>query len=233
MFAFSFFTNSLKQTNFSEWNIIFVLDISNSMNVEDVFYNNHSVSRLELWKKIIENNIDNIKKQFWLILFSDNFNYFIPPTLDIKTYKTYLQTINTNTLNGWNMQFIKSFKDIQKVLNLSDTLIVISDFDTNENLKDINLKNYTYAIWVWADNKWIVENKDGKTLYKNWELLTSSLKKNKLKSFSENEHQIINSYKKWEILDFLKNFKNKNLIEEHSKINYFELVWFTFMILSL
>jgi len=44
------------------------------------------------------------------------------------------------------MQFIKSFKDIQKVLNLSDTLIVISDFDTNENLKDINLKNYTYAI---------------------------------------------------------------------------------------
>jgi len=35
---------------------------------------------------------------------------------------------------------------MQKYLNPSDTLIVISDFDTDENLKKINLKNYTYAI---------------------------------------------------------------------------------------
>ncbi len=232
MFSFSFLTNSLKQTNLPEWDIIFVLDVSNSMNVEDVFYNNHSVSRLELWKKIIENNIDNIQKQFWLIVFSDNFDYFIPPTLDIETFKTYLNTINTNTLNGWNMQFTKSFDNMKEVLNLSDSLIVISDFDTNENIWDINLKNYTYAIWVWSENNWTVTDKSWKTLYENWELLTSSLKENKLKVFDSNNYKIINSYDKWETLDFLKNFKNNSIIQEENKVNYLELVWFAFMILS-
>ena len=233
MFAFSFFANSLEQSNFSEWNIIFVLDVSNSMNVEDVFYNWHSVSRLELWKKIIENNIDKIKRQFWLILLSDKFNYFISPTLDIKTYKTYLKTINTNTLDGWHTNFVKSFNDMQKYLNPSDTLIVISDFDTDENLKKINLKNYTYAIWVWTSYKWIVKNKDGKTLYKNWKILTSSFKKEKLKEFWVNEYKIIDSYKNWEILDFLKNFKNKNVLEKKSHIDYLKILWFTLIIIFL
>lgn len=233
MFAFSFITNDLKQSNFPEWNIIFALDVSNSMNVKDVFYNHHIVSRLTFSKKIIENNIDKIKKPFWLIIFSDKFNYFIPPTLDSKTYKTYLNTINTNTLDGWNMNFVKSFKQIQKVLNPSDTLIVISDFDTNEDLKNIYIKNYTYKIWVWTKNGEIVKDKNWQTLYKNWELLTSSLKNDKIKLFPANKYKIMNSYNEWEILEFLKNFKNNNLIEEKSKLNYFEIISFAFIIISL
>ena len=233
MFAFSFFTNSLKQANLPEWNIIFVLDVSNSMNVEDVFYNWHSVSRLELWKKIIENNVDKVKKQFWLIVFSDKFDYFIPPTLDVKTYKTYLKTINTNILDGWHSNFVKSFTNMQEILNPSDVLIVISDFDTNENLKKISLKNYTYAIWVWTNYNWVVKDKDWRTLYKNWEILTSSLNKNKLKEFWASEYKIISSYKNWEVLDFLKNFKNKNVLEKKSQIDYLKILWFAFIIISL
>jgi len=231
IFVFSFFTNDFKQTNFSEWNIIFVLDVSNSMNVEDVFYNNHLVSRLELAKKIIENNVDNIKKPFWLIVFSDTFNYFIPPTLDVKTYITYLKTLNTNILNGWNMNFVKSFQSIQEVLNSSDTLIVMSDFDTDEDFKKIKLKNYTYTIWIWTKSWWIVKDKNGGSLYKNWKLLNSLLNKNKLKEFNANKYKVIDSYNKWEVLDVLKNFKNKNLIDKNDKINYLEIVGFAFMIL--
>lgn len=233
LFIFSFITNDLKSTTLPEWNIIFVLDVSNSMNVDDVFYNWHSISRLTLAKKIIENQVDKVKKPFWLIVFSDKFDYFIPPTLDFDTFKTYLKTVNTNILDGWNMHFVSSFKQMQNVLNPSDTLIVMSDFDTNENLEKIRLKNYTYAIWLWTKHWWIVKNKDEVVLYKDWELLNSSLNINKLKEFPANTYKVISSYKNWELLDFLKNFKNKNLIKKHSKINYLDIISFTLLILSL
>lgn len=233
MFAFSFIVNDLKQINFPEWNIIFVLDVSNSMNVEDVFYNGHSINRLELAKKIIENNVDKVKRPFWIIVFSDKFNYLIPPTLDTQTLKTYLRTINTNILDGWTMHFVKSFKNMQKVLNPSDTLVVISDFDTDEDLTKVQLRNYSYAIWVWTKSWEIVKNKNDDTLYKNWQILKSSFREDKLKSFPSNEYKILYSYTKWEVLDFIKNFKNKNLINKKNNINYTDIFSFILITMSL
>jgi len=51
LFFYSFFTNDIKNQNIKRGDVIFVLDVSNSMNSEDVFYNWHKVSRLTLAKK--------------------------------------------------------------------------------------------------------------------------------------------------------------------------------------
>jgi hypothetical protein len=70
------------------------------MNVKDVFYNYHQVSRLELAKKIIENQVKNLDHKFGLVVFSDRFDFFIPPTYDKENFITFLNSLNTSYLNG-------------------------------------------------------------------------------------------------------------------------------------
>ncbi len=229
LFFYSFLTTDLRSTKINDWNIVFVLDVSNSMNVKDVFYNNHQVSRLELAKQIIANNVENKDLKFGLIVFSNKFKYFIPPTLDKNNFLIYLNTINTNLLNGWKTNFIKSLNWLNKVLNPTDVLVVLSDFDTKENLKKIDIKNYTYAIEIWTKSWWIVRNKEWISIYKKWWFVKSSVWRN---INFWNKIYKITSYKEWEILPFLKQFKNKNLIKDREKNNIFEILWFLFIIFS-
>ena len=229
LFFYAFLTNDLKNTEINEWNVVFVLDVSNSMNVQDVFYNHHQVSRLELAKEIIANNVKNKDLKFWLVVFSNKFKYFIPSTLDKNTFLTYLNTINTNILDWWKTNFVKSLNWLNKVLNPTDVLIVLSDFDTKENLKKINIKNYVYSIKIWTKSWWIVKTKEWVSIYKNWWFVKSSVWENI--NFGYKIYKYI-SYKEWEILPFLKQFKNKNLIKDREKNNILEILWFMFIIFS-
>jgi len=228
LFFYSFFVNDIKNKEINQGNIVFVLDISNSMNVQDVFYNNHQVSRLELAKQIIANNIQNKDLKFWLIVYSDNFKYFIPPTLDKKTSLIYLKTINTNTLDGWKTNFIKSLNWLTKVLNPTDVLVILSDFDTKEILGEINIKNYTYSLKIWTKLWWIVKNKEWVSIYKDWWFVKSSIWNNII---GNKDYNYIN-YKKWEILPFLRQFKNENLIKDKEKNNLLEILWFILILFA-
>jgi len=229
LFFYVFFTNDLKNKEINQWNVVFVLDVSNSMNVKDVFYNNHQVSRLELAKQIIANNIKNKDLKFWLVIFSNNFKYFIPPTLDKETFLIYLKTINTNILDGWKTKFVKSLNWLTKVLTPTDVLIILSDFDTKENVSKINIKNYIYSIKIWSKQWWIVRNKEGISIYKDWWFVRSSVWNNVI----WNKNYNYSNYKKWEILPFLKQFKNQNLIKNKEKNNLLEILWFVFILFSL
>lgn len=230
---FSFFKNNFKENRLKEWNIIFLLDISNSMNVKDVFYGGHLLSRLDLAKKIIENNVAEIDKNFWLILFSNKFDYFIPSTKDKESFKTYLNTVNTNTLDAWDMKFVQSISWSQNVLNPTDTLILISDFDTQEDLTKIKFKNYTYAIWIWKNHKSVVYNRFWNKVYTEWKLQDSAFSQKKLDEILVNAKINISEYWRWDLLDFLKVFKNKNLFQEGRKnINYLDIIWFSLIILA-
>ncbi len=228
LFFYSFLTNDLKNKEINQWNIIFVLDVSNSMNVQDVFYNHHQVSRLELAKQIIVNNVQNKDLKFWLIVFSNKFKYFIPPTLDKKIFLTYLKTVNTNILDWWKTNFIKSLNWLSKVLNPTDVLVILSDFDTKENLNKINIKNYTYSIKIWTKQWWLVKDKEWVSMYRDWEFIKSNV----WNKFIWNKVYSYTSYEEWEILPFLKNFKNQNLIKSKEKNNILEILWFVFIIIA-
>lgn len=230
---FSFLKNNIEESRLKEWNIVFLLDVSNSMNVKDVFYWSHLVSRIDLAKKIIESNVKAINKNFWLILFSNKFDYFVVSTKDKDSFLTYLDTVNTNSLDGWNMQFVSSFSWLKQVLNPSDTSILISDFDTEEDLSKINFANYTYAIWLWSSKWALVYNRFWNRIYKDKKQEHSSFSKDKLEEIPANSKAHIEWYSRWNVLNFLEHFQNKNISKNKKNINYLEIVWFSLIILSL
>jgi len=248
------FVNYIQQEHkVSVWSIVFVVDISNSMNVKDVFYGPNQTTRLELVKHIIEDNVKNLNNKFWLVVFSDKMDYLIPPTLDKDTYITYLRTINTNLLNGGKTNFKNSIQELKKVLNPMDIVVIFSDYDLvwyQDNFKKIQtenvrksrddnwykLNNLTYFVGVWSKNWWIVKNKDWKTMFENWEPLYSKLNIDILKKLTNENNAnylVINDWKKWKILPFLKNFKPANTSYKNKKINYSLILGFLLILLAL
>ena len=212
-------------------NVIFVLDLSNSMNVKDVFYNSHQVSRLELAKKIIENNINNLPNNFWLIVYSNTYDYLISPTLDKKAFLTYLNWLNTYYLNWWKTDFQDLLNNIPKLVDNMDTLVFLSDFDFP--VWKIKLSNPSYFVALWTKVGWIVKSPYWKTIFKNDSPLVSSLNFNTLKKIKESWYnvKIIKSYKKWEVLDFLK--QDNSLNEKNWRLPDSLLSAFVFILLAL
>ena len=230
------FVNYIQQEHkVSVWSIVFVVDISNSMNVKDVFYGPNQTTRLELVKHIIEDNVKNLNNKFWLVIFSDKMDYLIPPTLDKDTFITYLKTINTNLLNWGETNFKKSIQELKKVLNPMDVVVIFSDYDFSKNY-DVKLNNLTYFVGVWSRNWWIVKNKDGKTMFENWKPLYSKLNVDILKKLAKEnnaDYLVINDWEKWKILSFLKNFKPANASYENKKVDYSLILGFLLILLAL
>jgi len=169
-------------------------------------------------------------------LFSDKFDFFVPPTLDKKVFLEYLNTVNTNNLNWWKTIFVSSINWLKKVLNNTNILVLLSDFDTDEDLLKIDIKNFVYPIWIGTNSSSVVKNKEWETLYNNWNIITSSLKKEKIKQLAKiknTDYKIIDSYKKDEVLPFLKDIKSQNLIEKKQKVNYIEILAFILILLAL
>lgn len=218
------------RTSISDWNVIFVIDISNSMNVKDVFYNSIQISRLNLVKKIIENNIKKIDKPVWFILISSKLKYFIPPTKDKDIFLTYLNTVNTNTIRWWESNLRKNLKKLNNLVDFTDKVIVFSDFDTKDNLNWIKFNFTPYFIWIWSNLWWNVKDKNSKNIYLQWELLKSSLNENKIKHLGF-KYKIIDSYEKNTKLDYL--YENNFSLRKKWNINILQYIWFWLVLLWL
>jgi len=230
LFWFSFVKNDINDLKIQQWNIVFVLDVSNSMNVEDVFYNKHLVSRLDLAKKIIENNL-KLDFSYALVLFSNKFDYFVPATKDKQTYKLFLDTVNTNNLNGWKTNFVYSINSLKDVLNPTDVLVVLSDFDTKDDLSKIDIKNPIYFVWIGTEEWWVVKNKKWRVMFLNWTQLYSKLWLENLKKLWN--YYVYHNYDKWEYLPFLKDFKDRSLQKENKKVDIGLIAWFVLILLAI
>lgn len=234
-----FFLNFLNYVRTSQalsaGSIVFVVDISNSMNVKDVFYWPNQTTRLELAKHIIKDNVEKLNNKFWLVVFSNKMDYLVPPTLDKDNFLTYLETINTNLLNWWKTDFKKSMEELKKVLNPMDVVVIFSDFDFSKNYK-VKFNNLVYFVWVGSENWWIVKNKDGKTIFVDWQPVYSKLNKNILLNLAKDNYGnylVIKQWKKWKILPFLEKIKPINSSYENKKINYSLITWFLLILLAL
>lgn len=112
--------------------VVFLLDVSNSMNAQDVQPN-----RLELAKSIIINSIQNIHDgKVGVIVFAGEAESIMPLTLDYSAAETYLSGIETNIVGRQGTDFLKAvevaakkFKNIPKG---SRKIILISDGEDNE-----------------------------------------------------------------------------------------------------
>lgn len=112
--------------------VIFLLDVSNSMNAQDV-----QPSRLELAKSLIINSIQNLNDgKVGVVVFAGDAESIMPLTSDYSAADTYLSPLETNIIGRQGTDFLKAvevstkkFKDIPKGAR---KIILISDGEDNE-----------------------------------------------------------------------------------------------------
>jgi Ca-activated chloride channel family protein len=112
--------------------VIFVIDVSNSMNAQDV-----QPSRLELAKAIVMNAVQNIHDgKVGIIVFAGEAESIMPLTSDFSATETYLSSLETSVIGRQGTDFLKAIKvAAKKFKNIpkgNRKIILISDGEDNE-----------------------------------------------------------------------------------------------------
>lgn len=239
--------------------VVFALDISNSMNAQDII-----PSRLEKSKKIIENIVDNLQiNKIGLIIFAGQAYTLVPITHDLNAFKLYLHSINSEIIDfqGTNInnaikESISLFKNYNKEKHL---IILISDGEDNSNKENLTIKlSKKYHIQIISigigtkegSSIPIVSNTQQQMKYltdKYGNIVITKLVEEKLKKISKKTFGIyINSnlYPNYKILKKINNIlisiqnnnlkqNNENKIQNHYFQYYLGLSLLTFFIILI
>ncbi len=148
-------------TNVKWLDIVFILDVSKSMNTLDINWK----TRLNLAKKMMANYIStNLNNRYWLIIFAWDAVSSSPLTTDYSTFLTFLENVNYRNLNEQWSNFSKwlllATKRFWNDENKEKVVILISDWadrDTKidyEKIKRLskNSKINFFIIWIWTKN---------------------------------------------------------------------------------
>lgn len=202
IFWLKYWEKSVK--NKSNWvDMIFVLDVSKSMNVADINDSKYAYTRLDVVKdsisKFVTNHTDD---RFWLVIFSWDAISTVPLTNDHDLFLTLLQNVDYRNL-------LKQWSDFSKALNLwvdrfnysddrSKALIFISDGgDSDDNVAKKEIENISkkvkainyFVVWVWTTAWWrIITWSDmfGQYAYQqyNWQYVISKINRSNLKDIT-------------------------------------------------
>lgn len=115
---------------------IFVLDVSNSMNAQDI-----QPSRLEEAKNIIINSLQKMSNdRVGIIVFAGDAYSVMPLSSDYSAAETYLQGIETSVIQNQGTDFLKPIQiAAQKFKNItkgSRNIVLLSDGEDNEGHED-------------------------------------------------------------------------------------------------
>jgi Ca-activated chloride channel family protein len=113
-------------------NVIFLLDISNSMNAEDI-----NPNRLIQAQNIMINTMSKMKNdKVGIVIFAGESISIMPLTTDYNAAVTYISTINTNMMKVQGTDFLKGMEQAAvKFKNISKgarKVILLSDGEDNE-----------------------------------------------------------------------------------------------------
>jgi Ca-activated chloride channel family protein len=147
-----FFADDNSNFDNSKNEIVFLLDVSNSMNANDVAVSDTKISRLNAAKKCMNSILENTyNSNFGLVIFAGQAKTIIPISQDKIFAKQILETIETNfiTNQGTNIELgidaaIQCFSNTsQSQTTQNKTIILLSDFENhNGNIESamLNLK---------------------------------------------------------------------------------------------
>lgn len=112
--------------------VIFLLDVSNSMNAQDVEPN-----RLEMAKALIINSVQKVKDgRVGIIVFAGEAESIMPLTTDYEAVETYLSSVDTNIIGRQGTDFFSALQKAgKKFKNIPEgyrKVILISDGEDNE-----------------------------------------------------------------------------------------------------
>lgn len=113
-------------------NVIFLLDVSNSMNAQDVAPN-----RLDEAKNIIINTMEKMKNEkVGIIVFAGEARSIMPLTVDFQAAETYLGGVETNIVKMQGTDYLKAMQTVvEKFKNIptgARKVILLSDGEDNE-----------------------------------------------------------------------------------------------------
>lgn len=231
-----------------EKNIIFLLDISKSMWVQDVEWE----TRIDVSKKFIENYLNNYpNNKYSLIAFSGETQVFTPLVDDTDLIKNYLISLSTDFFYKWWNDLPNALDIAYKRFNSWEkSLIVLSDFENpgmseSERNSFINWNNFqknkseinVFLIWVWTKKWWkILHSYDvfDTPIYEtdqNWNEIVSVFDKENLDKIStvlDSQKFILNSKNSWKILEKIQK-KSENNYSTNKKNNINFYIIFSFL----
>lgn len=188
IFDIKFNTNENSEKKWSD--IVFILDVSKSMNVYDINDWNINYSRLDVSKKIISDYIiKNSNNNYSLVIFAWESTSILPLTNDLDVFLTFLKQVDYKNLSKQWSNFkdaIYLAKERLKNSKNSKVAIMLTDWWEKWDLEKINIvpeKDTKYfVVWVWTEKWWkIIEAKDlfWDYIFKtyNWQEVISSLNK--------------------------------------------------------
>ena len=150
--------------------MMFVLDVSKSMNVADISDSNYNYTRLDVAKAAISKYVANHREnRYWLVIFAWDAISTIPLTTDTDLFLTFLKWVDYRNLTVQGSDFNKALDLAINRFNTSDdrskALVFISDWwdDWDYRWLDIVIpKNISYfVVGVWTKSWWrIIKNTD-------------------------------------------------------------------------
>ncbi len=113
-------------------NVIFLLDVSNSMNAQDI-----QPSRLEQAKNIIANSLQHMSNdRVGIVVFGGDAYSVMPLTTDYSAAQTYMSGIETSVMPTQGTDFLKAMQMVVKKFGSipkgSRKVVLISDGEDNE-----------------------------------------------------------------------------------------------------
>lgn len=121
-------------------NVIFLLDVSNSMNAQDVTPN-----RLDEAKNIIINTMSKMTNdKVGIVVFAGDASSIMPLTTDFTAAETYLGGVETNIVKTQGTDFLKAIRSVaEKFKNIpkgSRKVVMLSDGEDNEGNEKAAIK---------------------------------------------------------------------------------------------
>lgn len=121
-------------------NVIFMLDVSNSMNAEDI-----NPSRLTEAKNLMINTMQKMKSdKVGIVIFAGESVSIMPLTTDYSSAETYVNAIETNSMQIQGTDFLKGMQTaVEKFKNVSKgsrKIVLLSDGEDNEGNDNAAIK---------------------------------------------------------------------------------------------
>ncbi|MEC5171796.1 vWA domain-containing protein [Chryseobacterium nepalense] len=128
------------KTNRKLNNVIFMLDVSNSMNAEDI-----DPSRLTEAKNLIIQTMQRMKSdKVGIVMFAGQATSIMPLTTDYTSAETYVGAIETNSMQIQGTDFLNGMKvAVQKFKNVNKDarkVVLLSDGEDNEGNDDAAIR---------------------------------------------------------------------------------------------
>lgn len=218
------------------WNILFVMDVSKSMNVFDIQYGKNIISRLQAEKLMISNFVENnVWNNYWLFAFAWETLELLPLTDDTGLFQTILNWVDKNNVSKYWSDFQWLFQIISDYIEQEENAWTVVIFTDGWEIENISLpqsliqkidKNNSQIIlvWVWTQKWWYIldwEDLFWRPVYKiyNWKKVLSKVNQSWLKTIS-NKYIFTSTNLAW-VNDFdkIEDIINQNITKQKYEKN--------------